>query len=472
MRHVNYAMYAITGNKIFNHPAHDTVIIDGDRIYDVTNLSQLTPNIEVKTFDNAYILPGFWDTHVHVVTTGVMMIYPNLKPATCIDDVLSILSMNLHHEPLIAYGLAPHRLREKRYPTTRELDTVSRTQSIIVIREDLHSCVMNTVARKRLGITSTADVLRGEEFEPIWHKIQSSMGDDIIAQAIKLTCNHAINQGVTTICGLFSNLREYEIYDKLKDDLPIDVIPYVQTRDVESIVKLGLPRIGGCILVDGSISSHTAAMDTPYHDSDTCGVLYFTDDELLQFVRKAAETGLQVAMHAIGERAIRQLLDTYKKVPQHRHRIEHAECITDEQIEQVARHGIVLSMQPAFEGVFHNLYVERLGYSKAMNMNPFRKVFDRNIKVGFGSDSPVTNIDPLFGIKCATHHPNPELSISYDEAILGFTEYPAYACFMETEYGKLAPGYVADITVVDMGMNKILAVIKRGQIVLKQEQPA
>ena len=89
-------MYAITGNKIFNHPAHDTVIIDGDRIYDVTNLSQLTPNIEVKTFDNAYILPGFWDTHVHVVTTGVMMIYPNLKPATCIDDVLSILSMNLH----------------------------------------------------------------------------------------------------------------------------------------------------------------------------------------------------------------------------------------------------------------------------------------------------------------------------------------------------------------------------------------
>jgi len=231
------------------------------------------------------------------------------------------------------------------------------------------------------------------------------------------------------------------------------------------------------------MDSHTAALHEPYADNpSSSGVLYFTDEKLREFVLEAHKNGLQIAMHAIGDRAVDQLLDAYEnalnKHPRkdHRHRIEHIEVPTADEVKRCKELGIVLSIQPAFVYYWDmkNFYEARLGIQRAHRIHPYRFFLSEGILIGGGSDAPVTPIDPIIGIHAAVNHLIPSHSINVLEALRLFTIDAAKLAFQEKTVGSIEEGKLADIVVLSenpmtvkrerLKEIKVEATVKNGQV--------
>ncbi|MDP2727234.1 MAG: amidohydrolase family protein, partial [Dehalococcoidia bacterium] len=189
----------------------------------------------------------------------------------------------------------------------------------------------------------------------------------------------------------------------------------------------------------------------------TKGVLFFSDQELHTFNWEAHSAGLQVRMHAIGDRAVEQLLTAYQKAldekprPNHRHRIEHFLLAQPRQIERAARLGLCVSMQPAFLHRWQgrpNLYVERLGEKRARGVNPLRQVAEAGITLAGGSDSFVTQMNPLLGVHAAVNDHPPESRLTVQQALEAFTINGAKLAFEEAEKGSIREGKAADLVVL------------------------
>ena len=249
-------------------------------------------------------------------------------------------------------------------------------------------------------------------------------------------------------------LRDLQVFLGHRDRLPMDVAPVVATMDIPQIMDLGLPAIGGDLPLDGSIGARTAAVMAPYADSEGSGTSYHADDELETFFHAGHMAGLQVGAHAIGDRAIEQVLTVWERVyaaldsrerrhfRARRHRVEHFEMASTSQIERAAMLGLAVSVQPTFDrywGQPGGLYDVALGWDRAAAMNPFRTMIDRGIEVGAGSDTPITPFDPMLSIAaCETHHDAAQ-RLSRFEAIRLHTSGGARVGHQEDKKGALGP---------------------------------
>ena len=250
--------------------------------------------------------------------------------------------------------------------------------------------------------------------------------------------------------------RDIELLLDIRDDLPIDMVVYPQTLDVDWVVSLGLPRIGGCILLDGSFGSGTAALSEPYSDRPGLGTLYYTDDELTGFFRKAHERGLQIAVHALGDRAISQALKCFAaacgtEAGAARHRIEHCELPTREHLAEMRRLGVCACVQPTFEHLWGGpggMYERRLGPVRAARSNPLRTMLSSGVRLAGGSDSYVTPMDSLLGIHAAVSRPNDAERLSVNDAVSLFTSGASWLTFDESRRGTLEVGKSADFVVL------------------------
>ncbi len=221
-------------------------------------------------------------------------------------------------------------------------------------------------------------------------------------------------------------------------------------------MALGLPRIGGCLLLDGSFSSGTAALVEPYADREGDGRLYYTDDFLTGFYRAAHSRGLQVAVHALGGRAIAQALSSVEVAVgpaalDSRFRIEHCELPSPSQTATMRRLGMGACVQPTFEFLWGGpggMYERRLGEARAARSNPFRTLLDAGVPLAGGSDSYVTPMDSLLGIHSAVNRPNEAEQISVFEAVSLFTSGAAWFSFDEGLRGTLEVGKEASFTVL------------------------
>jgi hypothetical protein len=228
-------------------------------------------------------------------------------------------------------------------------------------------------------------------------------------------------------------------------------------EDVDRVAALGLPRIGGCLLLDGSFSSGTAALDEPYADREGTGVLYYEDEHLTAFLRGAHERGLQLSVHALGERAIGQAIRCYRaacgdETREARHRIEHCELPSDAHIAAIAGAGIFPCVQPTFEFLWGRpggMIEKRLGAARAARTNPHRTMLAAGIPLAGGSDSYVTPMDSLLGIHSAVNRPNESERLSVFDAVGLFTSGAARASFDESKRGTLEVGKEASFTVLD-----------------------
>ncbi|MBS4015386.1 MAG: amidohydrolase [Candidatus Latescibacteria bacterium] len=474
------------------------MLIKNGRIKELSNLP-LPYNIEQISHPDKYIIPGFIDSHTHILGTGMQKIFPEVSGIESLEQLFDIIAaasyLARQYKFLLIYNFQPDKIKEKRYPTQNELDTVIKDYPVLLYRIDGHSGVLNTkgleeiIAADNKVLENGAEldpyqeptgVMRGKAYEFTARHFNKKIHPEIRLQAFIKACQLAIQAGVTTLVTMLGTEVDNITCELLLENqvkLPIDVIPFYQTRDINRIQKLGLPRIGGCILVDGSYGSHTAALTEPYADKpDNKGILYLSDQTLEEFYRAADANNLQTAVHAIGDRAIEQVVRVFEKFlkdNQKRHRIEHCELLSDNLIKRIADLGLIACVQPAFEhywGGSDKMYAERLGL-RWQNTNPFQKMIEKGIIIAGGSDAPITPINPLLGIRTATDMRNSENSISLWHALRMFTYNGAYAVKMENQIGSLQLGLKADFVILEhdplqTANNKIRQAYKEGTLLL------
>lgn len=469
---------------------------------------RLSPRARAIDLGGQVVLPGFIDTHVHLVETGLLTQGVDLTSAKDIRQVLDLLAQAFPHRPssrlLRAHSLDPGQLIERRYPRMEELDAISSQVPIFVLRRDGHSCAVNSGFYQLAGLTeqvpgvevdpnagSPTGTLRAQAMELARRcKARLADGEDR-GEAMCRACWQMVKKGVTTLHAMCARQGDVDLLVERGDQMPVDVVPYLMTLDVYQAQRRGLGQIGGDLMVDGSLGSHTAALFEPYADRrGHCGQLYLQKEELTEFVAKAHQVGLQVAMHAIGDRAVEQLLSAYEATldadprEDHRHRIEHAELVTPGQIRRIAEREIALAVQPAFEAFWggpQGMYARRLGPKRAARTNPYRSLVEAGVTIAGGSDSYVTPVDPLAGISAAVNR-SPRHRLSVLEAVRIFTANGAWLGFQEKERGLLKVGMKADLAVLSadprsvppeaISQIQIPMVIKNGQVVVGSEAVA
>lgn len=446
--------------------------------------SKKTIDLEGKT-----MLPGLIDSHAHGTTTGFSLNSSNVISATCVDDIISAakakcdeLDAKQDEEGWVfVTGMNLFTLKEQRAPTRWELDEVSGKHPVMVIYVTLHGVAANT---KAIELINVPDDMPGVEVDEKGEKTGSytsdessflaisralgKLDDDTIEKYIRDCAEFAASRGVTTLHsldGMFVEAdRDFFIWLNIKDSLPIHVVNYFQSTNVNLAKALKLPRLGGCLTLDGTGFEHTMAIEEPYEDDPTTnGVLYWSDDEVYQFVSSVHRAGMQCAMHCLGDRAIEQLLSTYERVIKEqgnpkkiRHRIEHFAMCRPDQIKRAVALGIVFPMQPIFTWYWDNpnipgghTYKDIFGEERGNAIDPFAEIIKEGGVICGGSDSAVTEIDPIMGIHAAANAPNPVRRVSLDEAIKMYTINGAWAAGEENEKGSIEIGKLADFTVID-----------------------
>jgi hypothetical protein len=433
------------------------------------------------------VVPTFIDSHVHLLELGLQSVFPDLTQADCLDAafdlILSARNQAREFGVLIAFNLEPDNLREKRMPFRRELDRLIPDRPVLVYRIDGHSASLNTQALRTVFENRDATVLAaktggvpifgngleldtGHEptglvsalaYETASRWFKARLTREVKLRAFELACRSARLKGVLTVGALVGSDEPGDDIPELLVEhlphLPLEIVVFPQTRSIERVQRLGLRRIGGCILIDGSLGSHTAALDDDYADAPGKGRLYFQDTELSEFFKSADANGLQFAVHAIGDRAVRQVLDSsesFMTLNRLRHRIEHAELLNSDLIRRIAQRKFILGVQPAFEhywGGPGRMYERRLGL-RYRQTNPYRELLQAGVILAGGSDAPITPIDPGLGVRSAVNHPVAEHRVTPLQACRMFTDWAAYSLGLESRKGSLSPGHDADFAVL------------------------
>ena len=425
------------------------------------------------------VIPGLIDSHVHLVETALNEVSNSLDRCETMEGLLhrirkAHVEQTQWGDMLHFNGLESSRLAEKRLPTRFDLDSAVKDKLVWVSSVEYHISVVNTICFRRLDLPYNLEgiqrdetgtptgVLTGRANFYARRKLLGITSDKTRDKGVKGVLKRAVEKGVTTINamegGFLFHDRDALYVHRNRERMPIDVELFYQTTDVENAVAMGLSKVGGCIFVDGSFSSHTAALDYPYTDRpETSGTLYFQEEEVLDFVCNSMKHHLTVTMHAIGTRAIRQVLNAYRlgrKAFPHSAgilRIEHFELPNPDLIDEAVMMNVILSMQPAYEyfwGGPGNMYEERLGIRRRKRTNPFRTLLEHGCVIAGGSDSDVTPIDPLLGVHAAVNHPTETERISVMEALKMFTCNGAKAIGQADQKGIIAPGYLADLCVL------------------------
>ncbi len=473
---------------------------------------------EVIDLKGKAVIPGMTDSHVHFTHVGLGLIFPDFREASSVSDVLDGVSTALKGHPrnefLLGWNFDENRFREKRAPTLEELNRVSAEVPIWVNRIGMNASIFNRRAWERLnlppGLPGVSPEPRGEvSGDANWialARVLNLLADEVKLKAYQEAAAHCASKGVTSIHameGCFSpNMpdlpdfacREVQCLAENRDRIDLDVAVWYQhivhyEKDVALTKRLGLSRIGGDAFVDGVLGAAMspgvmrAALFEPYFDDpSTRGDLLFRDEEIERFVSLSRQAGLQFSAHAVGDRAIAQLLTAYdkalrKKPGDARFRVEHATLPGAAWLPKAAELGVIFSMQPAFDhysGGPEGRYGRRVGPQRARFTNPFRDIFKAGIRIAGGSDSPVNPIDPLFGIHCMVNHHYPDQRVSSLEALKSFTCHPAFSVFEDGHKGRIEEGMQADLAVLSANPIRtdpekikdieVLMTIRRGKV--------
>ncbi len=456
-------------------PEADALAIRCGRVIRVGRFPELKdligPGTRVLDLAGKAILPGFIDAHVHFVRVGLeRTFFVDLSDVGSLEEALERLreaARDRQGEWVVARGWDESRWPERRPLERVDLDRVVPRQPCCAIRVDGHLVVCNTLALARCSHPEGERVDRdlGHLREKAaWDLLDAIRLDQrALVEAVAAASRHAAELGVTAVAEMSGKPEYLRAYLHALDEgrLRTRVFLYLPLERLGEAAGLGLRRgFGGELLrivgikafMDGSIGAHTAALSAPYRDRDTEGSLLISAEELARAWRKASRAELQVAVHAIGDRAIGEVIRAARIAGisrYDRHRIEHLELPAEEHLAEMAELGLVASMQPNFVVNWSGpgkLYEERLGPERDSRIDPHRLVLDKGIPLAFGSDG--MPMGPLYGIRGAVSPPHPMQRISIEEALDAYTRGAAFSLFAEGELGELSPGKRADLVVL------------------------
>src|SRR5690554_221239 len=470
----------------------EAIAIKGECIH---NLGSNEEILKLKTNKTALVdlkgslaIPGFNDSHMHLSGTGLYLENINLSKTKSIKEIKEVVGEKAKTkktgEIVFGRGWNQDNLAEKRLLNKTDLDEIATDKGIILYRVCGHIAVVNSYVLKQINPNlkiagGNIDYEKGIFYENALELLSGLMPEitvETIKDNLRRGISHANKLDLTSVQS--DDFGDYKkvlsAYQELKQAGELTLRVYEQSLlpDINSLkafihdgYKTGVGddyfKIGPLkLLLDGSLGAHTAALSIPYNDKpETKGILTYTDDVLNEIITYAAKHGMQIAIHGIGDRAIKQALDQIAKLDYQgaRHSIIHLQ-ITDEEIiaRLKALHTLAL-VQPIFLDYDHKIVEKRVGTKLASTSYRLKTLLDKGIKIGLGTDSPVETLDPIKNLYLATSgkdldgNPiyNPNEVISLEEAVFNYTYGSSYASFTEEYKGLLKPGYLADITVLD-----------------------
>lgn len=419
------------------------------------------------------LIPSFGDSHIHFASFATFRMGLNVADARSNAEILDMIRdfvPKCRDKMLIAFGASNHSVAEKKFVTREQLDSVCPTKPLFMVKYDGHTCVVNTVLRDILK--SKAEGLRGwhgdtgemnqEAFFAFSDYVSSSIPPLKLLRNMQLAIDCMAEKGIAlihSVSGVGYTLdldvdMERWFADGLDNDMRLRV--YFQTLDVNKAKRRKMTRIGGCFetALDGCFGSVDAAMLRPYEGTDSKGILYYSDERVTEFCKKANRAGMQIELHAIGDaafdqaaHAIKAALDDHPR-DDHRHTIIHACLPTEEGIGICAEYGISLAVQSAFVDWPNepNEYLERILGERAKRLNPFKTYADKGIVMTLGSDAPCTYPDPIMWLHKACN--NGAESLDVRTALRMCTYNTAWASFDEKDRGSLEVGKNADMVIL------------------------
>ncbi|MDY6915289.1 MAG: amidohydrolase [Candidatus Cloacimonadota bacterium] len=458
--------------KIYSMKSKDSVfeamLVENEKVKQLFLQTPNLKNIQKIDLEDKYVYPGFIDTHTHSFEGGLYSSGADLAAAYNLSDVMQILSETKPVSGMVfAYRLDERKLKEKRFPTAIELDTIFPNIPVLLRRIDGHSCIINSIAAKKIDWQEKLPADFNGLLNKRWNDkaatwFHNQVDAEGVWQAYERAAQIGLRTGHTAIHTMIgdgdSNPQHFKMIFDNPERFGLEFIPYPQITNVDTASKLKSPRIGGCILADGSFGSHTAALKQDYFDKPGHkGNLYHSDDFWLDFITKAHAHDLQIAIHCIGDRAIEQILKCYEKVQQKnfkdlKHQIIHAELTDDNMLDRIKKSGISLVMQPMFDRLWagqDGMYENLLGKKRTLRTNRLASIFARNILVTGGSDWYVTKLDALSGIDAAVNIHNLNERITPYKAIQMYTTNAASLSSDEGRLGILAPNSQADFVVTN-----------------------
>jgi len=484
-------------------PRAEAVAVVGSRIVAVGANDEIRKWIgggtQVLDVGGKLVLPGFNDSHVHFLNGGQSLATVQLRDARSQSEFQARIAAFTAKQPAgrwILGGNWDHEnWRPAQLPTRQLIDEVTAGHPVFVNRLDGHMALANSQALKLAGITrETPDppggtIVRDASGEPTGVLKDAAMGrvyhvippptSEQMAEALRAAMHYAAENGVTSVQDMSAEPDVLRVYQDLlaRGELTVRISGHQPLATWQGLAAVGVRadfggeklHIGGLKgFADGSLGSTTALFFEPYLDApNTSGLAadeMIPESKMLSHILDADRAGLQVAIHAIGDKANHMVLGMYQEAERkngardRRFRIEHAQHLRMEDIPQFGKLHVIASMQP-YHAIDDGRWAEkRIGPARAKGSYAFRSLLDSGAILAFGSDWDVAPMVPLVGIYAAATRrtldgksPNgwiPEQKISVAEAVRAYTMGSAYASFDEKIKGSIEPGKLADMVVL------------------------
>ena len=484
-------------------PHASAIAIHGERIAalgDLDSLRQQAPgNPEMQDMQGRTLLPGLTDAHIHLENYALFLQKVDCETSSrsaCLQRVAERVRQTPPGEWVLGHGWNQN-LWPEGFGSAADLDAIAPQHPVFLTAKSLHAAWANSAALRLAGVhTGTPDPQGGRlgrdaQGSPDGILFESAMGlvynvipeptGEQVVQAVRAAQSVLWRMGLTGAHD-FDRRRCFIALQTLhqRGELKLRVLKSIPLENLPQAVELGLRsgfgddtlRIGHVkAFADGALGPQTAAMLQPYEGNPANrGMLLMDAEELLEHGRLAAENGLPLAVHAIGDRANHEVLEAFERLRQYerthladrpplRHRIEHVQVLHPDDAGRLAALGVIASMQPIHATSDMEMADRHWGGRAALSY-ALRTQLQQGAALAFGSDAPVESPNPFWGLHAAVtrRRPSgapgeqgwyPEQRLSLQEALWGFTGGAAFAAGLEDRLGRLAPSYLADIIALE-----------------------
>lgn len=457
------------------------------------------PLTETLNLGGRTALPGFIDAHTHLAGYAQSRLNVDLRHISSEDAAVAKVRERVATLPAGAwvYGQSwdVNEWPGQHFPTKASLDAVAPGHPVMLESHDFHSAWVNTLALRLAGITAatpdpdggrierdgagepTGMLFEGPAMELV-ERVAEPYSDEVVLAELRRTLAELRARGVTGVHNI-EDARSLRLMQRLHAEgaLQPRILFYVRRDTLPEAVALGVQagfgddalRFAGIkLFMDGALGSHTAAMLDPYEgEPGNRGLLAMDEPDVIETVRAAADGGIGVAIHAIGDRAVHVALNGIEATLRHiastgaqsvrRFRLEHVQLAAPDDLQRMARLGVVGSVQP-FHAVVDRFSAERFWGARHKRAYAYQTMRQLGIPLALGSDVPVDTADPLRILHAAIvrrddRHPDltpwlPDQALTLQEALYAYTVGAAYAGGQEAHQGSLAPGKLADLVVL------------------------
>ncbi|WP_202709206.1 amidohydrolase [Sporosalibacterium faouarense] len=479
-------------------------------------LNLIDENTEKIDLNGRTLLPGFNDSHLHLFNYSLSQYKVNLFDMISITDIKNELKSFRENEELkvfgdwiVGFGWNHIYFEDKKLPSKEDIDGIIDDRPVFLSRACGHICLVNSKALELAGIDKDTEdpkggridrdpntgeptgILRENALYLVYDKIPMLEDINKVKELIYIGIKKANEVGLTSIqTDDFSHVKFYtqiiDAYkllkeegnlnarinlqmllkdtDKLKEFLKLDI----KTGDGDANLRFGPLKI----LADGSLGSRTAALEEPYSDDEsTYGVLIYKDEEIYEVLKMAHTNGLQLAVHAIGDRCMNQILDIYAKLTKEypkedpRYRIIHAQIASSEIFNRFKTLDVIADVQPIFMKTDMYMAEERVGNDRLKTSYAWKTMMDKGIHLSGSSDCPIEPFDPILGIysvvtrKDLKENPkggwNSNECLDIYDALKLYTTNSAYSTYEENIKGKIEEGMLADLVILSDDIMKI-----------------